>query len=247
MRGRKAPSIAVKEILDRLRASGSEANVQGMARYGIRPASAFGVPAPVIRSLAREIGRNQEIASALWDTGVHEARILACLIADPDAISEQLVERWVREFDSWAVCDSACLAFVWRTPFAWQKVREWSGRQAEYERRAAFALIAALTVHDKAAPERNFLPLLKIIEKAAHDERNLVKKAVNWALRQIGKRSLALHKAALDTAERLATSDSRSARWIATDALRELRSPAVLERLRARSARVSVSRKRPET
>jgi len=194
-----------------------------MARFGIRPAQAYGVATPVIRSIARDLRHYPDLAPALWATGVHEARVLAALIADPRRISEAEVETWVRQFDSWAVCDSACLSLLWNTPFAWRKVREWSASDAEYVKRAAFALIAALAVHDKQAPDGKFRAALRLIRKASTDERNFVKKAVNWALRQIGKRNPALRASAIQTATSLAASPSRSARWIAAGALRELR------------------------
>ena len=213
----------VDKILSRLRGAGSQINVAGMARFGIRPAKAYGVPAPAIRSIAREFHRRPELAPALWSTGVLEARVLATMIADPLAIGEAEIERWVRDFDCWAICDSACIGLLWKTPFAWRKVREWSRREPEYERRAAFALIAALAVHDKKATAKQFHAALKLIEKAADDDRNFVKKAVNWALRQIGKRDDELRPAAIAVAEQLAASESRSARWIGHDALRELR------------------------
>jgi 3-methyladenine DNA glycosylase AlkD len=212
----------VDEIRSRLESAGSARNVAGMARYGIRPKFAYGVAAPVMRAMAKEIGRDQALASDLWSTGVHEARILAAFVADPKSITEAQVEAWVHDFDSWAVCDSTCLHLLWRTPFAWQKVAEWSAREAEYERRAAFALVAALAVHDKKALDKQFRAALQLIRKAAADERNFVKKAVNWALRQIGKRNPALHEAAIATAEKLAAGKFRSARWIGADALREL-------------------------
>jgi len=214
------------EILKRLRAAGSAANVAGMARYGIRPAKAYGVATPTIRSIARELGRNPKLASALWSTNVLEARMLATLIADPAEIPEEEVERWVREFDCWSVCDSACIGL--KTPFAWRKVREWSRREPEYERRAAFALLAGLAVHDKQATDKQFRAALRLISKAAGDERNFVKKAVNWALRQIGKRNAELREAAIEVAESLIATESRSARWIGRDALRELRRKTAL-------------------
>lgn len=214
------------EILKRLHAAGSAANVAGMARYGIRPAKAYGVATPVIRSIARELGRNTKLASALWSTNVLEARMLATMIADPAEIPEEEVERWVREFDCWSVCDSACIGLLWKTPFAWRKVREWSRREPEYERRAAFALLAGLAVHDKKAPGKQFRAALRLISKAAIDERNFVKKAVNWALRQIGKRNAELREAAIEVAESLIATESRSARWIGRDAVRELRRQA---------------------
>jgi 3-methyladenine DNA glycosylase AlkD len=210
-------------ILKRLRAAGSAANVAGMARYGIRPAKAYGVATPTIRQMAREFRRDTELASALWSTNVLEARHLAAMIADPLQITEEEVERWVREFDCWAVCDSACIGLLWKTPFAWRKVREWSRRKPEYERRAAFALLAGLAVHDNQATDKQFRMGLRLIAKAAGDDRNFVKKAVNWALRQIGKRNPELRKVAIETAESLIATGSRSARWIGRDALRELR------------------------
>lgn len=214
-------------ILKRLRTAGSAANVAGMARYGIRPAKAYGVATPAIRAIARELGRDTQLASALWSTNVLEARLLAAMIADPLRITEEEVERWVRQFDCWPVCDSACIGLLWKTPFAWRKVREWSGREPEYERRAAFALLAALAVHDKKAADKHFRAALRLISKASGDERNFVKKAVNWALRQIGKRNAGLRQAAMEVAASLAAAESRSARWIGRDALRELRRKTV--------------------
>ena len=211
------------DILKRLRAAGSPANVAGMARYGIRPAKAYGVATPVMRAIAKDLGRDTELASALWSTGVLEARIVATMIADPLVIQEEEVERWVRDFDCWSVCDSACIGLLWKTPFAWRKVREWSRRKPEYERRAAFALLAGLAVHDKKATDRQFRVALRLIARAATDDRNYVKKAVNWALRQIGKRNAALREEAVAVAEALIGTESRSARWIGHDALRELR------------------------
>jgi 3-methyladenine DNA glycosylase AlkD len=216
-------STSTTDVLQRLRAAGSASNIAGMARYGIRPAKAYGVATPVIRAIAKDHRHNPELAPALWSTGVLEARCVAALIADPQQIQEVEVERWVRDFDCWSVCDSVCIALLWRTPFAWRKVREWSRREPEYERRAAFALLAALAVHDKKATDKQFLSALRLIRKAASDDRNFVKKAVNWALRQIGKRNAALREAAIEVAEALTATESRSARWIGHDALRELR------------------------
>jgi len=219
--------MTTNQILKRLRAASSAANVAGMARYGIRSARAYGVATPTIRAIAKELGRNAELATLLWSTNVLEARILATMIAEPPQLPEEEVERWVREFDCWSVCDSACIGLLWKTPFAWRKVREWSRRQPEYERRAAFALLAALAVHDKNATDKQFRAALRLISKAATDERNFVKKAVNWALRQIGKRNAGLREAAIQVAESLAAAGSRSARWIGHDALRELRRKAL--------------------
>ena len=215
--------ISVNRVLAKLRRHGSADNVVGMARFGIAPARAYGVSAPALRSLAREIGQNSALASQLWDTGVHDARILAVYLMAPADLTRREMERWAREFDSWAVCDNACMHLFRKTPFAWAKAREWCGRRDEYVKRAGFALIATLAVHDKTADDTAFLALLSLIEREAHDDRNFVKKAVNWALRQIGKRNPALCASAMQCAARLKTSGSRSARWIGSDALRELR------------------------
>jgi 3-methyladenine DNA glycosylase AlkD len=215
--------VKVEEILDRLRAAGSPANVAGMARFGIRPALAYGVSTPALQSLAREIGRNQEIAEALWASGIYDARALATLVADAKRISESTIDGWVRDFDCWSVCDSACIHLLWKSPNAWRKVREWADAEREYSRRAAFALLAALAVHDKQAADSRFCAALRLVRRAATDERQYVKKAVNWALRQIGKRNAALRQDAMKMAEQLANSKSKAARWIGSDALRELR------------------------
>jgi 3-methyladenine DNA glycosylase AlkD len=216
-------SNSTAEILHRLRTAGTAANIAGMAHFGIRPAKAFGVATPAIRAIARDLRGSPEMAPGLWSTGILEARVLATMIASPRQTPEEEVERWVREFDCWSVCDAACVGMLWKTPFAWRKVREWSRREPEYERRAAFALLAALAVHDKQATDKQFLAIFPLIRRAATDERNYVKKAVNWALRQIGKRNAELCEAAIEVAEALAASESPSARWIGHDALRELR------------------------
>jgi 3-methyladenine DNA glycosylase AlkD len=198
------------DILKRLRAAGSEANTAGVATH-------------VIRAFAQELGADTELASALWSTKVLEARILATMIADPLRITDEEVERWVREFDGWSVCDSACIVLFSKTPFAWRKVREWSYRKPEFERRAAFVLLVALAVHDKEATDGQFRSALLLIWRAAGDKRYFVKKAVNWALHQIGKRNDALREAAIAVAQSLIATQSRSARWIGRDTLSKLR------------------------
>ncbi len=210
------------EVLDRLRELGSEHNRQGMARFGINTARALGVSMASMRPLARELRREHGLAQTLWDTQVHEARILACLIDDPKQIGREQLERWVEDLDSWDLTDQFCNKLVVKTPFAWELAVGWAAREEEFVRRAGYSLMAQLAVHHKASPDGDFLPLLELIERAADDERNFVKKAVNWALRQIGKRSPALRVAAVDTARRLVKRESKSARWIARDALREL-------------------------
>jgi 3-methyladenine DNA glycosylase AlkD len=224
--------MTLKQILKRLESQANPAAVRGMARFGITAAKAFGWSAPALKKLAREIGRDHALAQRLWSTGTLEARFLAGLVAERQSVSERLMEDWVKDFDSWAVCDGACLNLFRYTPFAYAKCREWSERQEEFVKRAAFALMACLAVSDKAAPDQTFLRFLPLIKREASDERNYVRKAVNWALRQIGKRNQRLNRAAIAVAQEIHELDSPAARWIASDALRELRSPAVQGRLK---------------
>jgi 3-methyladenine DNA glycosylase AlkD len=222
----------IRQILERLKSLSNPQAVEGMARFGIIPRNALGISAPTLRKIAREIGTNHPLAQGLWASGIHEARLLACLIDDPNMVTEAHMERWVKQFDSWGVCDGCCGNLFDKTPFAYRKAVEWSRRSEEYVKRAGFSLMAALAVHDKAAPDDRFVKFLPIIQRESVDSRNYVKKAVNWALRQIGKRNLALNKAALQSARAIRQIDSSSARWIASDALRELKSQAVQKRLR---------------
>jgi 3-methyladenine DNA glycosylase AlkD len=205
-----------------------------MARFGINPDHAMGVRVPDLRRLARELGRDHRLARDLWATGIHEARILAGMVEEPDRVTEAQMERWVRAFDSWDLCDQVCGNLFDRTPFAVQKAHQWAARDEEFVKRAAFALMAWLAVHDRAADDGVFMDFLPLIEREAGDHRNYVRKAVNWALRQIGKRNVRLHRAAVRTAERIARHGSRAAGWVASDALRELRGEAVVRRLRVR-------------
>ena len=214
--------LTTAQVLSRLRKLGSAENIAGMARFGIAPVHAFGVPSEPISRLAREIGRDPKLALQLWDTGVHEARILAAWLIDPASLTRRQVEQWAREFDSWAICDHCCIHLFRKTPFAWEKAVAWSARRQEYVKRAGFAMMATLAVHDKRASDEAFLALLPVIEREAADARNFVKKAVNWALRGIGKRNASLGKAAMATASRLKESEFASARWIGSDAFREL-------------------------
>lgn len=221
------------EILKKLKAMSDPAAVEGMARYGVRPRKVYGVRIPILRELAKEIGADHRLAGRLFSSGVHEARILASMIDDPDRVTEVQMERWVKAFDSWDVCDQCCVNLFRRTRFAHSKAVEWSTRDEEFVKRAAFALMATLAVHDRGAPDSAFARYLSVIRGQATDERNHVKKAVNWALRQIGKRSLALNHAAIETAREIGRIDSKAARWISSDAVKELESEKVQERLRA--------------
>ena len=205
--------------------------LEGMARYGIPSDNALGVSVADIRVLAKKLGRNHLLAAALWKTGCYEARMLACFVNEPARVTTRQMDRWCQDFDNWAICDTACFHLFDRTPFAWAKARQWSTSRSEFVKRAAFALMASLVVHDKAARDAQFLALLPLIEQGAHDERNFVKKAVNWALRTIGKRSSTLNAAAVAVASGLASSKEGAARWVGKDALRELASPKVRSRL----------------
>ena len=204
---------------------------EGMARFGIATARALGIRVPELRRLAREIGINHGLAQELWATRVHEARILACMVDEPSAVTKTQMEGWVREFDSWDVCDHVCGNLFDKTPYAYEMAVAWSGREEEFVKRAGVALMAYLAFHDKEAEDGGLLAFLPWIEREAADGRNYVKKAVNWALRQIGKRNRLLNKEAIATAERVRSQRSPPARWIASDALRELESEALQSRL----------------
>jgi 3-methyladenine DNA glycosylase AlkD len=216
--------MTAPEILAALRAQANPKNVAGMARYGISVKGTLGVPVASIRRLAKQAGRSHELAAELWTSGIHEARILATIVDDPARVTRRQMNRWVGDFDSWDVSDQACQNLFRYTPYAWAMAVEWAGARREFVRRAGFALMAGLAASKaNAAPDEDFEALLPLIAGAATDERNLVKKAVNWALRGIGKRNPHLRRAAIAAAEDIRAIDSPAARWIASDALRELR------------------------
>ena len=198
-----------------------------MARYAIPSENALGVAMRDIKALGTKLGRNHDLAAALWATGVYEARVLCSFVGDPVKLTPAQMDRWCKDFDSWAICDTICFNLFDRSPHAWAKVIEWSSRRGEFERRTAFALLWSLSMHDKRADDMQFVRSLGLIERAADDERNFVKKAVNMALRAIGKRNRALNTAALATARRLAASEDVTARWIGRDAIKELTSRRV--------------------
>ncbi len=209
-------------VLDELRSMASQRNREGMARYGINTARALGVSVARMRDMARRLGKDHRLAESLWASGIHEARILASMLADPLAASARDMDRWARELDSWDLCDQVCANLFERTPHARRKALLWSRRRQEFVKRAGFSLMARIAVSQKELPDSAFTPMLQAIRREATDERNYVKKAVNWALRQIGKRNPALLSKALDEAARLRRSSSASARWIGADAEREL-------------------------
>ena len=210
-------------------------NVAGMARFGINPANVLGISMPALRKMAKDIGKDHLLAIELWESGIHEARVLACLVDEPELVTEGQIEKWVREIDSWDICDGCCLNLFIKLPYAYDKAKEWSASPEEFVKRAGFSLMACLAVNDKKAPDSVFLDLLPIIKRESTDERNFVRKSVNWALRQIGKRNVALNGPAIATAQEIAALPSRSARWVANDAIRELTSEAVQARLKERA------------
>jgi 3-methyladenine DNA glycosylase AlkD len=223
--------MTTPEILAFLEAHANEANRTGMARYGINVERAYGVPVAVLRPLAKEIGRNHALALELWPTGVHEARILACLIADPALTTPEMMDTWVKDIDSWDLCDMACNNLFRKTPHAHAKIPLWAASDHDFTKRAAFSLLATLAVHDKGATDETFRDYLKLVQTHAVDTRNPVKKAVNWSLRGIGKRNRTLHKAALSLAQDLLENGSQEARWVARDAIRELTNEKIVKRI----------------
>jgi 3-methyladenine DNA glycosylase AlkD len=227
----------VDSALAALRRRASKKVRDGMARYAIPSDNALGVQVGVIRQLGKQIGRDQALSLALWKTGVYEARFLAGFVGDPARVTPAQMESWCRDFDSWAMVDTTCFMLFDRTPLAWKKIGPWSRRAKEFEKRAAFALLASLALHDKKTPDAPFRKCLPILERGATDDRNFVKKGVAWALKLVGRRSAALHDEAVALARRLVASDSTSARWVGRDALRDLTSPAVRARVRAKAAR----------
>jgi len=219
------------DILNKLKALSNPKAVEGMARYGINPENTYGISIPNLRKIARETGKNHALAQELWASGIHEARILASMIDDPKIATEEQLESWVKDFDSWDVCDQCCINLFQKTGLAYRKADEWSERDEEFVKRAGFVLMARLAVCDKKADDKQFEVFLSIISREASDNRNFVKKAVNWALRQIGKRNAYLNRKAIETSKEIENLDSRSAKWIASDAIRELTSEPVRKRL----------------
>ncbi len=226
---------SVKDVLDKLQSKARPDQLASMAKYGMAVKRRLGVSVPDMRKLAKETGRDHTLALELWNTGIAEARIVAALVDEPDKLTEQQMEDWVKDIDSWDVCDQVCMNLFEKTPLAWKKIIDWSERDEEFVKRTAFSLIACVAWHDRTASDAKIMQFLPVIKKGATDERNFVKKAVNWALRTIGKRNLSLNKVALDTAREIQKLDSKAARWVAADAIRELESEAVLARLKKRN------------
>jgi 3-methyladenine DNA glycosylase AlkD len=221
-----------EEIISYLKSRANPDSVAEMARYGINPRNTLGVSMPTLQSIAKQTGKKHQLAGELWATDIHEARILAAFVDDANLVTAEQMEQWVVDFDSWDICDGVCLHLFKRTAYAYQKAFEWSSREKEFVKRAGFVLIACLAVWDKKAPDETMEAFLPVLLREAADERNYVKKAINWALRQIGKRNRRLNAKAIETAKQIARLDSRAARWVAADALRELSNPKIQSRLK---------------
>jgi 3-methyladenine DNA glycosylase AlkD len=227
--------VTVIQVLKILNDKADPTQLQGMARYGMSVDKRLGISIPELRSTAKKLGKDHKLANELWRTEIDEARILASMIDNPAEMTEQQMDNWVRDFNSWDVCDQVCMNLFDKSHYAWKKIDDWSRREEEYVKRAAYTLIACLAWHDKRATDEQFIELLPVIIKGSSDGRNYVKKAVSWALRHIGKRNQNLNSIAIDTAAEIQKLDSKSARWIAGDALKELQSEAVRNRLQKKS------------
>jgi 3-methyladenine DNA glycosylase AlkD/uncharacterized protein (DUF302 family) len=223
--------MKINDILKQLKSMANPEAVKGMARFGINPEKALGISIPELRRLAKQIGKDHSLAGQLWSSDIHDARILAGMVDDPEQVTGSQMEKWVNDFDSWDLCDQCCNNLFYKTGFAYPKALEWSARRAEFVKRAGFVMMAVLAVHDKTADDEPFKQFFPIIKRESTDERNFVKKAVNWALRQIGKRNRALNQVAIDVGKEIKTINSRAARWIAGGALRELTNDKVQKRL----------------
>ena len=224
--------FSVEEVLNRLKQVAKPDQLDGMASFGMKAERRLGVSVPDMRKLAKELGKNHDLALDLWKTGILDAQIVAAMIDDPEKVTEAQMEEWVKGINSWDVCDQTCMNLFEKTPLAWKKILDWSNREEEFVKRTAFSLIACLAWHDKETADEKFIELLPVLRREATDERNFVKKAVNWALRNIGKRNQVLNSAALQAAKEIQQLNSKTARWIAANAIRELESQAVQKRLR---------------
>ena len=232
--------MTIGEIIEKLESLENPENVAGMRSFGITAQKAFGVAAPILKNLAKEIKKEavdrHALALSLWETGIHEARILAYLIDEPKRVTPEQMDAWAQDFDNWAICDGTCGHLFCKTDLAYEKAFAWAEREEEFVKRAGIVLMAWLAVHDKKASDGRIADFLPVLEAKANDERNFIKKAVNWSLRQIGKRNLDLNKLAVEAAERIKAQKTKPARWIAAGALRELKNEKILERLKKKAA-----------
>ena len=221
-----------ENIIEKLKSMKNLKNVEGMARFGINPHNTLGISVSTLRKIAVEVGNNHSLALELWDSKIHEARLLACFIDHPDMVTAEQMDSWAKDFDSWDICDQACTSLFDLSPLAWNKMFEWAKRNEEFVKRGAFSIIAGLAVHDKKASDEKFINFSSVIKKHSIDERNYVKKAVNWAIRNIGKRNNALNKKMIELSNEILEINSKSAKWIARDAIRELSSEKIQTRLK---------------
>jgi 3-methyladenine DNA glycosylase AlkD len=227
--------MQIEDVMQTLQSLGSKKWREGMNHFGITSKEILGISTPKLKSLACKVGRDHQLAAQLWATGIFEARAIAAMVDEPDKVTKKQMDRWAAAFDSWGICDACCCYLFRLTPFAWPKAVQWSSHRKEFVKRASFALMAYLAVHDKKAKDDAFQKLLPIIEREAIDDRLFVRKALNWALRQIGKRNRRLNRLAIESGKRIRAQKSSGARWIASDALRELQSKAVQQRLKKKN------------
>lgn len=233
--------MEIKALTSLLKNLGDKNSVPFMAKYGINPEYALGIKIPVLRNLAKQIGKNHLLALSLWDENYHEGKILASMLAEPSKTTPEMMDEWIGDFNSWDLCDQCCMNLFEKTPYAWDKASEWCNREPEYEKRAGFVMIARLAVSDKKAPDEKFEVFLPLLTKGSTDPRNFVKKAVNWAIRQVGKRNIFLNKKMITLSEELMKTERKPARWIASDALRELKSTPVQNMLSKKEFKVKSS------
>ena len=219
------------EVISELKKYSKPENIEGMKRFGIMGSKILGVNIPVLRKMDKDLGTDQKLALSLWDSGIHEVRILASMIADKEKFNSKLMDKWMKDFDSWDVCDETCLNLFYALPISYKKVATWAKRKPEFERRAGFALMAVLAFKEKKASDKDFIKFFPLIKKYSTDKRNFVRKAVNWALRQIGKRNIALNKKALKLAYEIQKIDDKTARWVASNAISELTDKKIINRL----------------
>lgn len=227
----KTKKQTLKQVLKQLKSKARSDQLKGMAKYGMATEKRLGVAIPDLRKMAKIIAKDHQLALQLWQTNISEAMILASMINEPEKVTDKQMELWVKDFNSWDVCDQVCMNLFEKTPFTLKKIKKWSKNSKEFVKRTAYTLIACLAWHDKQAKDEFFIKFFPIIKNGATDDRNFVKKAVNWALRNIGKRNKNLNKEALKLARKIKKLDSKPARWIASDAIRELESQAVQKRL----------------
>lgn len=228
----------INNIINTLKFLSDKKALEGMAKFGINPKNAYGVSIPNLRKIAKDTGKDHDLALKLWFSGIHEARILASMVDDPEMVTEEQMDSWAKDFDSWDVCDQCCNNLFYKTKFAYNKAEEWSGADDEFVKRAGFVMMSCLSVHEKKSDEEKeekFMNFLLLIKKESSDERNFIKKAVNWALRQIGKRSINLNIKAVETAREIQKTNSKSAKWVAYNAIRELTGDPVQKKLKAKS------------